>query len=320
MARVLITGGTGFLGSYLSRLLVERGDKVTRTYLVDPDPFLRAQGGETEIVHLDVRDPAEVAKVLERTRPDVIYHFGGQPYVKPSWEDPVGTFRTNIDGTVHFLEWLRKHSPKTALAFAGSSAAYGIAKTQPIVEETPLLPSSPYGASKAAADVICYQYCVSYGIPTYRYRIFATTGPGKQGDAPNDFATQVAALERSAAPRVLKVGALDTRRDFSDVRDTVRAMLTIVERGTPGEAYNIGSGVTRSMREIVDGLRKLAKVPIEVGEDPERLRRVDEPIIHADVRRLHALGFRSEVPWERTLADLLDHWRAHPPAGAPASR
>ncbi|MCI4332006.1 MAG: GDP-mannose 4,6-dehydratase [Thermoplasmata archaeon] len=320
MARVLITGGTGFLGSYLSRFLTERGDHVTRTYFVDPDPFLREVARTGETVHLDVRDPKEVASVLERARPDTIYHFGGQPYVRPSWEDPTGTFRTNVEGTIHILEWLRLNAPKTKLAFAGSSAAYGIAVHQPIPEDEPLLPSSPYGSSKAAADVICYQYCVSYSIPIFRFRIFATTGPGKSGDAPNDFATQVAQLERSPPPRVLKVGSLETRRDFSDVRDTVRAMWTIVERGTPGEAYNIGSGVTRSMRAIVEGLQRLAKEPIEVREDEARLRRVDEPVIHADNRRLKSLGWAPEVPWERTLEDLLDHWRSHPPAAAPAPK
>ncbi|MCI4366670.1 MAG: GDP-mannose 4,6-dehydratase [Thermoplasmata archaeon] len=319
MSKVLITGGTGFLGSYLARLLRERGDEVTSTYFVDPDPFLKETGGRRTLVHLDVRDAAECGKVLSDAKPDVLYHFGGQPYVRPSWEDPVGTFRTNINGTVHLLEWVRKHSPTTRFAFAGSSAAYGIAEHQPIPEEEPLLPSSPYGASKAAADVICYQYCVSYGIPTFRYRIFATTGPGKQGDAPNDFATQVARVERGPAPRVLKVGNLDNRRDFSDVRDTVRAMATIVEKGNPGEAYNIGSGETRTMRSIVDGLRKLAHHPIEVQEEPARLRRVDEPIIHAQVDRLRALGHRPEVPWERTLKDLLDHWREHaPPENSPS--
>jgi GDP-4-dehydro-6-deoxy-D-mannose reductase len=317
MARVLITGGTGFLGSYLARLLTEKGDEVTRTYFVDPDPFLRDVAPTGQMVHLDVRDSREVANVLEQSRPEAIYHFGGQPYVRPSWDDPMGTFRTNVDGTLHILEWLRSHSPTTKIGFAGSSAAYGISVHQPIPEDEPLLPSSPYGASKAAADVICYQYSVSYGIPAYRFRIFATTGPGKAGDAPNDFATQVARLERGAPPRVLKVGALDTRRDFSDVQDTVRAMWTILEKGTPGEAYNIGSGVTRSMRSIVEGLQRLASVPIEIQEEEARLRRVDEPTIHADNRRLKALGWSPQVPWEQTLRALLDHWRAHPSGASP---
>lgn len=319
MAKVLITGGTGFLGSYLARLLSERGDEVVRTYLVDPDPFLKATGVVQQFVHLDVRDAAEIQRVLDAHRPDVIYHFGAQPFVKPSWSDPIGTFRANLDGTVQILDWIRRSGGKTRFAFAGSSAAYGISKLQPIPEDAPMRPASPYGASKAAADIICYQYCVSYGIPTYRFRIFATTGPGKQGDAPNDFATQVARIERSEGPKVLEVGDLSTRRDFSDVRDTVRAMATIVEKGTPGEAYNIGSGVTRTMRSIVDGLLEIAKVRIEVRESPSRMRRVDEPVIHADVARLTALGWHPTVPWPETLQSLLDHWRSHADPGTSPS-
>ena len=319
MTRVLITGGTGFLGSYLAALLDQRGDDVVRTCLVDPDPFLRDRAAHGRIEHLDVTDRAEVDRVMEAVRPELVFHFAGQPYVQPSWEDPVGTFRINIDGTVHLLEWIRRNGPKTRFAFAGSGAAYGIAERQPIEEDTPLRPSSPYAASKAAADVICFQYCSSYGIPTYRFRIFGTTGPGKRGDAPNDFATQVARLERGAAPRVLRVGNIDTRRDVTDVRDTVRAMLTVVEKGTAGEAYNIGSGEARSIKGLLDELCRLARAPIEVQQAPERVRRVDEPVIQADTRRLRALGWAPEIPWSQTGSDILDHWRGHPAPEPPSS-
>ena len=311
--RVLITGGTGFLGSYLGELLGRRGDEVVRTFVVDPDPFLRGKGPNDRIVHLDVTDRAEVDRVLAESRPEVIFHFAGQPYVQPSWEDPIGTFRTNVDGTLHLLEWIRRHRRETRFAFAGSGAAYGIAARQPIGEDTPLRPSSPYAASKAAADVICFQYCSSYGIPTYRFRIFGTTGPGKRGDAPNDFATQVAQLERQDPPRVIRVGTLDTRRDVTDVRDSVRAMATVVDKGVPGEAYNIGSGEARSVKALLEDLCGRAKVPITIERDPDRVRRVDEPVIQADIGRLRALGWTPEIPWTRTLDDLLDHWRAHLP-------
>jgi GDP-4-dehydro-6-deoxy-D-mannose reductase len=311
MTKVLITGGTGFLGSYLAELLTGRGDEIVRTYLVDPDPFLLGLVPSAPSVKLDVTDREAVFRVLDSVRPDLIYHFAGQPYVKPSWNDPVGTFRTNIDGTVHFLEWIRTHAPRTGFAFAGSGAAYGISEKQPITEDTPLRPSSPYAASKAAGDVICFQYCGSYGIPTYRFRIFGTTGPGKIGDAPNDFAIQVAALEQRSAPRQLRVGNIDTHRDVTDVRDSVRAMATVVEKGVPGEAYNIGSGEARSVRHLVEMLRELARTPIEVLPDETRIRQVDEPIIQADVHRLRALGWEPKIRWEKTVSDLLDHWRAH---------
>ncbi|MGI0150584.1 MAG: GDP-mannose 4,6-dehydratase [Thermoplasmata archaeon] len=310
MAKVLITGGTGFLGSYLAEMLLAGGDEITTTYIVDPDPFLAHKGRGVHAVHLDVTDRDEVHRCLESVRPDTIYHFAGQPYVQPSWEDPAGTFRTNIDGTINFLEWLRRNSPRTRFAFAGSGAAYGINPRQPMDEDTPLRPSSPYASSKAAGDLLCFQYCASFGIPTHRFRIFGTTGPGKVGDAPNDFASQVARLERAEPPRVLKVGRTDTRRDVTDVRDSVRAMALIVDRGVPGEAYNIGSGEARPVQGILDSLRKLARVPIEIRSEPARVRQVDEPVIQADTTRLRALGWAPKIPWDRTLEDLLDHWRA----------
>ncbi|HEV2317759.1 MAG TPA: GDP-mannose 4,6-dehydratase [Thermoplasmata archaeon] len=316
-----MTGGTGFLGSYLSELLRGEGHEITRTYVVDPDPFLARKGPEDRIVHLDVSNKEEVERVLDTSRPEVIYHFAGQPYVKPSWEDPPGTFRTNIDGTIYLLEWLRRKSPRTQFAFAGSGASYGVAARQPITEDTPLRPSSPYASSKAAGDVLCFQYCSSFEIPTYRYRIFGTTGPGKVGDAPNDFASQVARLEAGPAPRTIRVGNIDTLRDVTDVRDSVRAMVRIVERGTPGEPYNVGSGEARSVRGILDALRSIAHAPIEVVQDEARMRRVDEPVIQADVTRLRALGWSPAIPWPTTIADLLTHWRSkHAPSSVPADR
>jgi GDP-4-dehydro-6-deoxy-D-mannose reductase len=309
MGRVLITGGTGFLGSYLTELLAGGGDQVTRTYIVDPDPFLAAKGGSVTTRRLDVTDRPAVVRTLEEVRPEVVYHFAGQPYVKPSWDDPLGTFDVNVNGTLHFLEWIRTNAPTTRFAFAGSGAAYGIHERQPMDEDTPLRPSSPYASSKAMGDLLCFQYCSSYGVPTYRFRIFGTTGPGKVGDAPNDFASQVARLEVTDGARVMEVGNVDTFRDVTDVRDSVRAMAMIVARGTPGEAYNIGSGEPRSVRAILDTLRRLATQPIEVRQDVARIRRVDEPVIQADNRRLRALGWAPEIPWERTLEDILNHWR-----------
>jgi GDP-4-dehydro-6-deoxy-D-mannose reductase len=314
MAKVLVTGGTGFLGSYVTELLAGRGDTVTTTYIVDPNPFLASIGRMARPVRMDVRDAAQVGKVLDEVRPDLVIHFAGQPYVQASWEDPLGTFRTNVDGTLSILEWIRKRSPRTALALASSGSIYGISPKQPIDEDVPLRPSSPYAASKAAADVICYQYHKSYEIRTYRLRIFSTTGPGKVGDAPNDFASQVARAERGAPPRVLRVGSLDTRRDITDVRDAVRGMVLIVDKGDPEEAYNVGSGEARSIRAVVDTLLAAAKHPITLETDPTRLRRVDEPMIQADVGRLKRLGWTPSIPWDQTVRDILTYWREHPEA------
>jgi len=307
--RALVTGGTGFLGSYMASHLADEGVEVTASHL----PRLAPSGAEppkgVRVVPLDVTDRAQVTRLVAETRPEVVYHFAGQAFVIPSWEDPAGTFATNLTGTLYLLEELRHHFPQTRFAFAGSGTEYGDPPHIPTAEDSPLRPTSPYASSKAAADLLCYQYFRSFGVPVFRYRIFGTTGPGKRGDSTNDFASQIAQLERQPEPRVLRVGNLDKQRDIQDVRDAVRAMVTVVEKGQPGEAYNIASGVPRNVRQNLETLLSFAQVPIRVETAPDRMRLVDEPIHLADVSRLRALGWAPQIPFERTLKDILESWR-----------
>ena len=308
--RVLITGGTGFLGSYVARYLAGQGAEVTATHMpgnAPPSSFLPAS---VRLEPLDVTDGASVARVVQSCRPEYVYHFAGQAFVIPSWADPVGTFATNLNGTLHILEELRHRFPKTRFAFAGSGTEYGAPDTIPTPEDAPLRPTSPYAASKAAADLLCYQYFQSFGLPVVRYRIFGTTGWGKRGDSTNDFAAQIARLERSEPPHVLRVGNLDKERDITDVRDAVRAMVTAAERGEPGAAYNIGSGIRRNVRTTLETLRAMARVPVAVETAADRVRLVDEPVHLADVTRLRSLGWEPRIPFEQTLRDILDGWRA----------
>jgi GDP-4-dehydro-6-deoxy-D-mannose reductase len=307
--RALVTGGTGFLGTYMAAHLASTGVEVTATHLprLAPGPGRVTEG--VRIVPLDVTDRAQVTKLVAETRPDVIYHFAGQAFVIPSWEDPAGTFSTNLTGTLYLLEELRHHFPHTRFAFAGSGTEYGDPPRIPTPEDSPLRPTSPYASSKAGADLLCYQYFRSFGVPVFRYRIFGTTGPGKRGDSTNDFASQIADLERRPEPRVLRVGNLDKQRDIQDVRDAVRAMVAVVEKGEPGEAYNIASGVPRNVRQNLETLLTFARVPIRVETATERLRLVDEPIHLADVSKLRALGWSPQIPFERTLEDILESWR-----------
>jgi GDP-4-dehydro-6-deoxy-D-mannose reductase len=311
LSRALVTGGTGFLGSYMTAHLVAEGWDVTTThYSRAGAPTASAVRGARQ-VNLDVAERAQVDAIVDEVRPDVVYHFAGQAFVIPSWEDPVGTFATNVTGTLHLLEALRRRFPRSRLAFAGSGTEYGDPPTIPTPEDSPLRPTSPYASSKAAADLLCYQYFRSFELPVFRYRIFGTTGPGKRGDSTNDFASQIARLETQPAPRTLKVGNLDKRRDIQDVRDAVRAMVTVVEKGAPGEAYNIASGVPRVVRENLTTLLGLAKAPISVETAPDRIRLVDEPVHLADIGKLQRLGWSPSIPFDRTLQDILESWR-HP--------
>jgi GDP-4-dehydro-6-deoxy-D-mannose reductase len=307
--RALVTGGTGFLGTYMAEYLASQGVEVTATHLprLAPGPGTAPKGVRTR--GLDVTDRAQVARLIQETRPEVVYHFAGQAFVIPSWEDPIGTFATNLTGTLHLLEELRHHFPQTRFAFAGSGTEYGDPPRIPTPEESPLRPTSPYASSKAAADLLCYQYFRSFELPVFRYRIFGTTGPGKRGDSTNDFASQIAQLERGPEPRILRVGNLDKQRDIQDVRDAVRAMVTVVEKGEPGEAYNIASGVPRNVRQNLDTLLSFANASIRTETAPERMRRVDEPIHLADISKLRGLGWSPVIPFEQTLEDILNSWR-----------
>ena len=316
--KALVTGGTGFLGRYLSAALARDGAEVVATYFDPRDQAHRTASAGVRLVPLDITDPAAVRTLIDELRPEAVYHLAGQAFVQPSMIDPSTTFATNFTGTLNVLEAVRRSHPRTDVAFAGSGTEYGETDRVPTPEESPLRPGSPYAASKAAADLLCFQYHESYELRTFRYRIFGTTGPGKLGDAANDFASQLARAERDGAAPAVHVGDLTRRRDISDVRDAVRAFRTVVERGAPGEAYNIGSGEARPVRALLDMLLGMARRPVEVVEDPQRLRKVDEQTHFGDISRLRALGFRPEYTLARTLEDILNDWRGRVEASAAA--
>jgi GDP-4-dehydro-6-deoxy-D-mannose reductase len=310
--RVLVTGATGFLGSYMARHLQERGDEVVGTRYEDGRPHALPLAPGVTYETLDVRDPKAVASLIHRVAPEEIYHYAGQAFVMKSWEDPALTYETNLTGTLNVLEAVRGAGGSPAIGFAGSGTEYGAPEQVPTPETAAYAPQSPYAASKVAADLLCRLYFERYGIRVLRYRIFGTTGPGKLGDSSNDFASQVAVIERTGKPGVLRVGNIDTKRDISDVRDAVRAMSLVVGKGKSGEAYNIARGEARSIRENIDRLVTLATVPIRIEIVEERRRPLDEPVHWADVSRIRELGWTAHYSFTDTLKDILDHWRRKP--------
>jgi GDP-4-dehydro-6-deoxy-D-mannose reductase len=307
--KVVVTGAGGFLGSWMVRHLESEGVELVATDLPRKERMAGRGHSRTTFEAVDVRNRTEVDRVIQTARPDVVYHFAGQAFVIPSREDPQGTMTTNLFGTLNLLEALRHFSPRTRFAFAGSGTEYGDPEVIPTPESAPLKPTSPYAASKAAADLLCYQYHRSFEIPVFRYRIFGTTGPGKRGDSVNDFASQIVTVERTGRAGTIRVGNLEKSRDVADVRDAIRAMVRVVERGEPGEAYNIASGVPRPVARTLEQLVALARVPIAIETDASRFRKGDEPVHLADVSRLQKLGWAPEIPFERTLADSLEYWR-----------
>ncbi len=309
--KILITGASGFIGRYLANYARAAGHDVVGTFLTERELTSRIPtDGGIRWVHLDLRDGQEAASLVQEVRPEAVFHLGAQAYAKRAWADPVDTFESNVLGTIRLYEALREHPPSRGILLAASAAAYGIPAHLPINEDAPLWATNPYGVSKACQEKISYQYALNFGLRIVRARLFGTTGPGKAGDALNDFAQQVARLERAGVPAKLKVGNLGARRDVQDVRDAVPALWTVFEAGTIEQPVNVGAGESFSVRGIVDRLVALAKVPLTVEVDPELLRPTDESDNVADVRRLRALGHRPKIPFETTVAEALEFWRA----------
>jgi len=312
--KVLVTGASGFIGRHLVEFLVRDGHEVTGTYLQRPELASRLPlPAEVCWAPLNLQDGPRVRSLVERVRPEAVFHLAAQAYAGQSWKDPADTFATNVLGTIHLYEALRARPPPKGILLAASASAYGVGHEMPIGENAPFRPINPYGVSKASQELISYQYAHNFGLRIVRARLFITTGPGKRGDALNDFAQQVVNVERSGRAGELRVGNLDTSRDISDVRDVVRAIWNVFVAGKPDEPVNIGRGKACSIRWIVEQLCREARVPIAVVTDQARFRPSDEPVIEADVRRLLALGYSPKVSLETTIHDALEYWRGEGP-------
>ncbi len=308
--RILITGGSGFIGRYLIRASLERGHEVVATYLRDGE--LSVPGVPRERVRwepLSMQDREGIERLIRAERADAVFHLAAQAYAQAAWADPADTFRTNVLGTIYLYEALRETRPERGVLVAASGAAYGVPTRFPISEDSALNATNPYGVSKACQDMLSLQYSLNFDLRILRARLFGTTGPGKTGDAMNDFARQVADLERKGKSGRVKVGNLDTLRDISDVRDAIRALWRIFDVGNPRQPVNVAAGKSFSIRDVATTLVRLARVPIELVPEPSLVRPTDEADNRADVARLTALGHVPEYPLERTISDALDFWR-----------
>ncbi len=313
--RSLITGVGGFAGSHLADYLLAQpnsaGDEVWGCDLSGARRPFHPQA--LNLLAADLRDAAAVNQMIEKVRPDRIYHLAGQAYVGDSWSRPWETLENNLRPQVNLLEAVTAAGLKSRVLVVGSADEYGqrVAAGHPMDEDQPLRPDSPYGVSKVGQDMLGLQYFLTTDLPVIRVRPFNHIGPRQNAKfvAPA-FASQIAAIEAGLQPPVLRVGNLEARRDFTDVRDVVRAYATVLDRGEPGEVYNIGTGVSRGIRELLHILLEIASVAIDVGVETGRLRPVDLPDLVCDARRLRQrTGWQPEIPFEQTLKDLLDYER-----------
>jgi len=300
--RALITGSQGFVGRYLRQELEENGYEVLG---------LDLQAGPNTL-QADLLNREQIEKAVSQARPDAVFHLAGQADVAKSWQIPQKTIEINVIGTVNLMEAVRGFDLAVRMVLVGSSDQYGnLGEAGQCVSETlELKPRTPYAVSKHAQEEMARAYVRAYGMNICMTRSFNHGGAGqRRGFLIPDFASGIVQVERGLASS-LKVGNLESRRDFTHVRDVVRAYRLIAEKGRPGEVYNVGSGVTHSAREILEKLCAMAVCPISVEQDPAKMRPSDTPVICCDHGKLtQDTGWEPVIPLETILWETLAEWR-----------
>jgi GDP-4-dehydro-6-deoxy-D-mannose reductase len=292
--RAFVTGASGFVGRWLL-------------------DHLQASGDEVLAPEVNVTDSDAVRLAIEGARPDAIYHLAALAHVGESWGLPRQTFDVNAAGTLNLLEAARSLTPLPTVLLVGSAEVYGrvTAGELPLREDAPLRPVSPYAVSKVSAEFLGLQAHLAYGLPVIRVRAFNHIGPGQ---APtfvvSSLARQIADAQRRGGSSI-RVGNLTPRRDFTDVRDVVRAYRLLVQRANAGEVYNVCTGEAVAIAEVVETLLEISGARLEIVQDPERVRAVDVPVLVGDPDRLQRVtGWRPEHRLRASLADVLDYWQS----------
>jgi GDP-4-dehydro-6-deoxy-D-mannose reductase len=310
--RALITGVNGFVGGHLAEHLLAADWQVTGVGLHSPLK-LASLVGRVDVLAAELLDAAATQAVLDRTRPEVIFHLAAQSHVPTALAAPAETIINNIVAQLNVLEGIRGLGLDPLVIVACTSEEYGAVRPEdiPVDEETPLRPNNPYAFSKVAQDMLALQHFLTYGTRTIRLRLFNHIGP-RQSDnfVVGSFAHQIARIEAGLQEPIVHVGNLEAQRDFTDVRDIVRAYELAALRGEAGEVYNVGSGRPVAIRTILETLVGLSQTQISVVPDPARMRPSDVPTVACDAARFEArTGWRPHIPLERSLSDILDDWR-----------
>ncbi|MCE1248895.1 MAG: GDP-mannose 4,6-dehydratase [Firmicutes bacterium] len=314
--KVLVAGITGLVGSYIAEYLLEHEPKAqifgTYRWRSRMDHINNFKTKVT-LMDCDIRDAVSVRRLIRDIQPDILFHMASQSSVFTSWHAPRETLNTNIIGEVNFFEALREYAPECKILIPGSSEEYGLMEESelPADEHTLYRPLSPYAVSKVVQDMAAYQYQMSYHLNIYRARSFNHTGPRREVNfVESNFARQIAMIEKGKQEPVIQVGNLEAKRDYTDVRDMVKAYWLMIKKCPPGEVFNICSGRVVSIRQILDILLGLSNVETKVQEDSSRFRPYDAPAIYGDCSKFKKVtGWEPEIPLEKTLEDILNYWR-----------
>lgn len=306
----LIIGGSGFVGKYLAKAILDtNNNELFLTKL--PIESFECKG--ITVIDLDINNPNKVDEVLNTIKPDFIYHLAALSSVAFSWQHPQLTVDVNVKGIINLLESTKKYCPKSKLLVVGSAEEYGTIKEEdcPVKESYVIEPQNIYSMTKAAQETICKIYVKAYGIHIVMVRAFNHIGPGQTEQfVVSDFSKHIAMIEKGISEPVISVGNLEAQRDFSDVRDIVSAYLLLIENGTSGEVYNVGSGRPIKIKEILSTLLELSEVDIDVIVDEDKIRPIDVPIIYADTTKLKkTTGWITKYDINDTLLNVLEYWR-----------
>lgn len=307
---VLIIGGAGFVGNFLiNHLINDCGWSVAVTKLENE----KIEQSQVEQFNLNILDKKAISDLLREVHPDYIIHLAAQSSVAVSWNNPALTIDVNIKGSVNVLDAVRELDYKPKVLIIGSGEEYGhiLPNETPIMEKTPTRPGNIYAATKACQNMIGKIYADAYQIDVIMVRAFNHIGPNQSPIfVVSDFCKQVAEIEKGLREPIIKVGNLSAKRDFTDVRDVVRAYSMLIQNGKSGEIYNVGSGKAISIQDILDLILSCSSAKIKVEVDPEKLRPVDVPIIEADITKLQkCTGWEPEIVLKNTILDTLKYWR-----------
>jgi GDP-4-dehydro-6-deoxy-D-mannose reductase len=314
--KILITGASGFVGSHLvDHLVLNQDNNLFGTCFSKSDvKNLAKTKDKIKLLEVDLSKEEEVFKLIEEVKPDVIYHLAAFTSAADSFSSPRETVLNNIACQINIFEAMKKSKLLESKTLVVSSAeVYGSVSQNslPINEEAALNPTNPYAVSKLTQDFLGRQYFLSYGLKAVRVRPFNHIGPRQSSNfVVSAFAQKIAEIEKGKREPVLPVGNLETKRDFTDVRDVVKVYDLLMTKGELGEVYNIGSGVSHKIAEILDRLLSLTKVKITVEVDKSLFRPIDDPDLVCDSTKITKLtNWQPEIPLEKTLEDTLDYWR-----------